>query len=195
MAWSVDLFLSNDDHDVCAAAEAGTAAAKLGPAPRASSDEPSDEVRFAFDGDAVVFSEEPDNIYKQYGLSRFREHERENARMPMDRGPFGKTFLPKLAQLREMFMKPDETSRVRIAIVTARNAPAHERVIHTLRAWGTPADEAHFVGQHEKTPTLRATGAHIFFDDQKKHVLGASGVVSAGLVPGPHAPDQVILAG
>ena len=79
--------------------------------------------------------------------------------------------------------------RVRIAIVTARNAPAHERVIHTLRAWGTPADEAHFVGAHEKAPILEATGAHIFFDDQECHVRGASGVVSSGLVPGPHDPD------
>ena len=85
-------------------------------------------------------------------------------------------------------MRPNGTSRVRIAIVTARNAPAHERVIHTLRAWGTPADEAHFVGAHEKAPILAATGAHIFFDDQECHVEGARRVVSAGLVPGPHDP-------
>src|ERR1700730_8864909 len=111
----------------------------------------------------------------------------------MDRGPFGKTFLPKLARLRERFMRDDGTSRVRIAIVTARNAPAHERVIHTLRAWGTPADEAHFVGRHPKGPILRATLAHIFFDDQERHILGASGVVSAGLVPGPHLSEQPII--
>jgi 5'-nucleotidase len=185
-AWSIDLFLSNSDEDVRAAVTAGTAAARLGPAPHFSEQIPSDEVRFAFDGDAVVFSADSDRIYKEHGLEKFLEHETRNAEVPMERGPFGRTFLPKLAELRQCFMRPDGTSRVRIAIVTARNAPAHERVIHTLRAWGTPADEAHFVGAHEKAPILEATGAHIFFDDQECHVEGASSVISAGLVPGPH---------
>jgi 5'-nucleotidase len=141
----------------------------------------------------VVFSEESDNIYKERGLIRFLEHERENAKVPMNRGPIGKTFLPKLALLREMFMRGDGTSRVRIAIVTARNPPAHERIIHTLRAWGTPANEAHFVGRREKAPILWATRAHIFFDDQERHILGASGVVSAGLGPGPHLSQQPVI--
>jgi 5'-nucleotidase len=193
-AWSVDLFLSNDTEDVCEAAAAGIAAATLGKAPSAISDEPEDEVRFALDGDSVVFSEASDDLYKKDGLAKFHEYERVHAMVPMDRGPFGKTFLPKLAQLRAMFMREDGTSRVRIAIVTARNAPAHERVIHTLRAWGTPADEAHFVGSHAKGPILRATRAHIFFDDQEKHIRGASGILPAGLVPGPHVPGHPIIA-
>ena len=197
-AWNIDLFLSNDDQDVRAAVAAGTAAARLGPAPAIKTDDPldtdpADEVRIALDGDAVVFSEASDEIFKKYGLAHFLEHERNNAHVPMGRGPFGKTFLPKLARLREAFMRPNGTSRVRIAIVTARNAPAHERVIHTLRAWGTPADEAHFVGRHEKAPFLQASRAHIFFDDQEKHVARASSVVPSGLVPGPHSPDQPIL--
>jgi 5'-nucleotidase len=75
--------------------------------------------------------------------------------------------------------------------VTARNAPAHERVIRTLRAWGAPADEAHFVGTCEKASTLKAFGAHIFFDDQETHVLGASAVLPAGHVPGPNDPQDV----
>jgi 5'-nucleotidase len=182
-AWNIDLFLSNDEHDVRAVATAGIAAARLGPAPRPTDDDPVDEVRFALDGDAVVFSEASDDIYREHGLSYFLEYERANARVPMERGPFGKTFLPKLAALREMFMKADGTSRVRIAIVTARNAPAHERVIHTLRAWGTPADEAHFVGTHDKGPILGATRAHIFFDDQERHITSARAVVASGLVP------------
>ena len=185
-AWNIDLFLSNNDEDVRAAVASGTAAARLGSAPRFSQHIPSDEVSLAFDGDAVVFSAESDRIYKEHGLEKFLEHETENAEVPMERGPFGKSFLPKLAALRKHFLRPDGTSRVRIAIVTARNAPAHERVVHTLRAWGTPADEAHFVGAHEKAPILEATGAHIFFDDQECHVEGASSVISAGLVPGPH---------
>jgi len=111
----------------------------------------------------------------------------------MKRGPFGQTFLPKLSKLRTQFMKSDGTSRVRIAIVTARNAPAHERVVRTLREWGTPADEAHFVGPSEKAPILEATGAHIYFDDQEKHFATAKQVVPSGLVPGPHSPGNPII--
>jgi len=192
-AWNMDLFLSNDADDVCAVAEAGTAAARLGPPPPAAGEVPDDEVRIAFDGDAVLFSPDSDLIYREFGLERFLEHERANALVPMSQGPFGRRFLPKLAELRRHFMRPDGTSRVRIAIVTARNAPAHERVVHTLRAWGTPADEAHFVGRHEKAPILRATQAHIFFDDQERHFFGASGIVASGLVPGPHSPDRVVI--
>lgn len=191
-AWGVDLFLSNDTPDVRAAITGRTAAARLARAPTQLHDGPSNEVRFAFDGDAVIFSEESDEIYKKHGLERFLQHETKNARVPMNRGPFG-NFLVKLSRIRELYMRPDGISRVRIAIVTARNAPSHERVVHTLRAWGTPADEAHFVGAHEKGPILGATGAHIFFDDQEKHVLSASGIVAAGLVPGPHAPDELII--
>ncbi|MBN9317716.1 MAG: 5'-nucleotidase, partial [Devosia sp.] len=191
-AWGVDLFLSNDAPDVRAAITGRTAAARLARAPTQLHDGPSNEVRFAFDGDAVIFSEESDEIYKKHGLERFLQHETKNARVPMNRGPFG-NFLVKLSRIRSLYMRPDGISRVRIAIVTARNAPSHERVVHTLRAWGTPADEAHFVGAHEKGPILGATGAHIFFDDQEKHVLSASGIVAAGLVPGPHAPDEVII--
>ena len=189
-AWKIDLFLSNDEDDVRAAHAGGTAAARLGARPDPTSDAPADEVRFAFDGDAVVFSDDSDRIFKERGLESFLEHERLNASVPMERGPFGRTFLPKLSQLRAHFMRPDGTSRVRIAIVTARNAPAHERVVRTLREWGTPADEAHFVGLAEKAPILAATGAHIFFDDHEKHVVAAKEVVPSGLVPGSLSPDR-----
>jgi len=193
-AWKVDLFLSNDESDVSAAHLSGTAAARLGARPEeVVSDVPPDEVRFAFDGDAVVFGDASDQIYAEHGLEKFLQHERENANVPMKRGPFGQTFLPKLSKLRTQFMKSDGTSRVRIAIVTARNAPAHERVVRTLREWGTPADEAHFVGPSEKAPILEATGAHIFFDDQEKHFEAAKEVVPCGLVPGPHAPGSPIV--
>ncbi len=190
--WGIDLFLSNDDADVRAAIGAGTAAARLWPHPAGGGDAADDEVRIALDGDAVVFSPESDEVYKSGGLAAFLTHERENARVPMTRGPFGK-FLHKLARLRDAVKDGEGRSKVRIAIVTARNAPAHERVIHTLRAWGTPADEAHFVGAHDKAPILCAFGAHIFFDDQEKHVLGASPFVAAGLVPGPHDPAHPVI--
>jgi 5'-nucleotidase len=194
-AWNVDLFLSNHDPDVRTAVRAQTAAARLGSPPSGLTEVPPDEVRFAFDGDAVVFSAESDGIYKDQGLDAFLKHEQERAEEPMSAGPFYK-FVHKLSLVRQKLMRPDGSSRVRIAIVTARNAPAHARVVHTLRAWGTPADEAHFVGAHAKAPILQAYGAHIFFDDQEKHVLGASGIVASGLVPGPHdAAAPVIPAG
>ena len=191
-AWDIDLFLSNEGVDVQAAHEGGAAAARLGPIPAGGGDTPEDEVRIAFDGDAVVFSAESDLIYERHGLEAFLRHETENATKPMVGGPFG-NLLKKLSILRRIHMVGDNVSRVRIAIVTARNAPAHERVVQTLRAWGTDADEAHFVGARPKAPILAAFGAHVFFDDQEKHVLGASGVVTAGLVPGPHDPSKPVI--
>lgn len=191
-AWSIDLFLSNADADVKGAVSGGAAAARLGLSPKDRDETPPGEVRVAFDGDAVVFGPESDTIYKEKGLEAFLEHEVANASNPMTRGPFG-NFLHKLSELRRAFLDENNVSKVRIALVTARNAPAHERVIRTLRAWGTPADEAHFVGSHEKAPILKALGAHIFFDDQEKHVLGAAAVVPAGHVPGPHDPNAPVI--
>ncbi|MDI2074024.1 5'-nucleotidase [Bradyrhizobium japonicum] len=191
-AWGIDLFLSNMDADVKGAVAGGAAAARLGVAPKDKVETPTGEVRVAFDGDAVVFGAESDIIYKEQGLEAFLAHEIANASNPMARGPFG-NFLHKLSALRRVFLDEGNVSKVRIALVTARNAPAHERVIRTLRAWGTPADEAHFVGGHSKSPILKAIGAHIFFDDQEKHVLGAAGVVAAGHVPGPHDPNAPVI--
>lgn len=191
-AWEIDLFLSNEAKDVQAAITAGTAAARLGVVPQGRKTTDEDEVRIAFDGDAVVFSAESDEIFKTHGLQSFFAHERENATKPMAGGPLG-NFLKKLSILRRIYLTEDGVSKVRIAIVTARNAPAHERVVRTLRAWGTPADEVHFVGASPKAPLLKAFGAHIFFDDQEKHFLGASSVVPSGHVPGPHHPDNPVI--
>lgn len=191
-AWNIDLFLSNDHIDVKSAIQAKCAAARLGKVPERVPFNSNDEVRIAFDGDAVVFSEESDRIFVEQGLAAFRAHERENAQKPMEGGPFGE-FLKKLSTLRAIYMRADGVSKVRIGIVTARDSAAHARVIHTLRAWGTPADEAHFVGRWGKAPILEAFGAHIFFDDQEKHVLGAAGVVPAGHVPGPHMQNDIVI--
>jgi 5'-nucleotidase len=191
-AWNIDLFLSNDDKDVRDAVAGGTAAAKLGPPPCIQADSQTDEVRIVFDGDSVLFGEESDLIYREHGLERFLDHERDHATAPMKRGPFG-NFLHKLAEVRRIFMGPDGVSRIRIGLVTARNAPAHARVIHTLRDWGTPVDEIHLVGATPKAAFLRAIGAHIFFDDQQKHVDGAAEVVPAGHVPGPHDPGALMI--
>lgn len=190
-AWKVDLFLSNDDADVRAAVDGGAAAARLHAPPKVTLNKPDDEVRFAFDGDAVLFDPESDRIFVEQGLEAFLEHERTNAAVPMKRGPFG-NFLAKLAMVRRETQRDDESCRVRIAVVTARGAPAHERVVQTFREWGTPADEAHFVGSHAKGPIVSAYGAHIFFDDQERHILGAADLVPAGLVPGPYDHGELI---
>ena len=191
-AWKIDLFLSNEDADVRWAVNGGAAGARLGVAPLGSEGPSADEVRIAFDGDAVVFGPESDKIYKKDGLEAFLTHETANAANPMKRGPFGK-FLHKLSALRKIYLNDGNISKVRIALVTARNAPAHERVVRTLHAWDTPADEAHFVGSWNKAPVLHAFGAHIFFDDQEKHVLSASAVVPSGHVPGPHDPNIPVI--
>lgn len=191
-AWGIELFLSNEDADVQGAVEGGAAAARLGVVPAIGNETSAGEVRIAFDGDAVVFGPESDAVYKEGGLDAFLAHEVANAANPMARGPFG-NFLHKLSALRRVFLTEADVSKVRIALVTARNAPAHERVVRTLRAWGTPADEAHFVGSRSKAPILQALGAHIFFDDQEKHVLGASTVVPSGHVPGPHDPAEPVI--
>ncbi len=191
-AWGVDLFLSNEDADVTAAADAGTAAARLGERPKVILENPEDEVRIALDGDSVVFSDESDRIFQAEKLEGFLAHEKLNAENPMKPGPFG-NFLQKLSLIRGAHMRPNGFSKVRIAIVTARNAPAHARVINTLRFWGTPADEAHFVGHHDKASILRAFGAHIFFDDQERHVANAAAIVPAGVVPGPHSPAELVI--
>jgi 5'-nucleotidase len=187
-AWGADLFLSNDDHDVRAVLSAGTAAALLGPAPAGAMQMVGDEVHFALDGDAVLFNSESDRIFEEHGLGHFELHERTNAEIPMAPGPFGGALLRKLAWLRKTCLRVDGASRVRVSLVTARSAPAHERAIRTLRAWQTPVDEVHFVGDSEKAPFLSAANAHIFFDDRERHVSGASVVVPAGLVPSQSAP-------
>ena len=192
-AWQIDLFLSNDEKDVRSAAKSGAAAALLGKRPPTSDGVRDDtELRIAFDGDAVIFGPESDAIYAKSGLESFLAHEAENALIPMKPGPLA-GFFKKLSLLRAIHMNEGRVSRVRISVVTARNAPAHARAIHTLRSWGGDADEAHFVGRNSKAPILKAMDAHIFFDDQMTHVEKASSVVPSGLVPGPHAPDEPVV--
>jgi 5'-nucleotidase len=189
-AWGVDLFLSNHENDVRVALAAGTAAALLGPVPPALRAEASDEVHFALDGDAVTFGAESEAIFRAQGLEAFDCHERRNARKPLTRGPFGGALLHKLVELRRRCMRPDRTSRLRISMVTARSAPAHERVIRTLRRWNMLFDEVHFLGHRAKASFLAAAGAHIFFDDRKAHVEAASRFVPSGRVPELLSPQR-----
>lgn len=177
-AFGCHLFLSTDADDVRNALDHGIAAATL-MASNAQSDD-SDQLRFAFDGDAVLFSDEAERVYKQEGLEAFAEREKEKARMPLMGGPF-KEFLAALQGLQKEFGA--EQMPIRTALVTARSAPAHERVIRTLREWDIRIDESLFLGGLDKGEFLKAYGADVFFDDQKNHCDSARGHVATGHVP------------
>lgn len=177
-AFGADLFLSSNAEDVALALEAGHAAATIIASNKSATD--SEQLRIAFDGDAVLFSDESERIYQAGGLSAFTENEIIEARNPLSGGPF-KAFLASLHHIQTLF-GPDQAP-IRTALVTARGAPAHERVVRTLRAWGIRIDEALFLGGMEKGPFLRAFGADIFFDDQKRHCDSASLHVATGHVP------------
>ncbi|MCM1026645.1 MAG: 5'-nucleotidase [Roseburia sp.] len=138
------------------------------------------QIRLAFDGDAVLFTDESEQIFQEQGLSAFEENERLHAREPLAEGPFA-SFLKKLSDLQRRLGTED--CPIRTALVTSRSAPAHERVIRTMRAWNVRVDEAFFLGGLDKRDILRAFGAQIFFDDQVKHTQSAAQAVPAARVP------------
>ena len=179
-AFSVDLFLSRSPRDVQAAGDAGFASAQLYAHEGEASTRPIENIRMAFDGDAVLFSEESEAIFRQHGLDAFNRNERETAHQPLQEGPFA-GFLKSLSRLQKRMDPLDPP--LRIAIVTSRDSPAHERIVRTLRAWEVRIDEVFFLGGLSKEAVLEAFGAHIFFDDQARHVEPASRVVPSGLVP------------
>ena len=180
-AMGAHLFLSADSQDVSNALNAGIAAATLwSPKTNNSSIKSADQLRIAFDGDAVIFSDEAEKVYRQDGLQAFEQTERDAARRPLSGGPF-KAFLSILHQFQKRL--PAEKALIRTALITARGAPAHERVIRTLRAWDIRIDEALFLAGMEKGRFLQAFGADIFFDDQTGHCESASQHVPTGHVP------------
>lgn len=140
-----------------------------------------DQIRIAFDGDAVLFGAEAERIYQHEGMEAFQEHERNHANDPLPKGPFA-NFLMTLSNLQSMFPER-EKAPIRTALVTSRNAPAHERAIKTLRKWQVRIDEAFFLGGISKKEVLEQFGAHIFFDDQHTHTDPASEVVASAVVP------------
>ncbi len=178
-AFGCHLFLSTDGEDVKHALDHGVAAATLIPAGQEANDKK--QLRFAFDGDAVLFSDEAERVYKQHGLEAFTKNEQEAAKKPLMGGPF-KEFLSALQSLQAEFTEGD--CPIRTALVTARSAPAHERVIRTLRAWSIRIDESLFLGGLTKGEFLKAYGADVFFDDQTLHCESAKEhVVATGHVP------------
>lgn len=177
-AFGCQLFLSSEADDVRNALECGVAAATLLPGSRQETG--NQQLRFAFDGDAVLFSDEAERVYKSEGLAAFTASEKAAARQPLAGGPF-KPFLAALHRLQQAF--PATEAPIRTALVTARSAPAHERVIRTLRAWNIRIDESIFLGGLTKTEFLRAYQADVFFDDQQAHCDSASAHIATGHVP------------
>jgi len=195
--FGAQLFLSANPASVRRALEHGVAAATIltsrSPAdpsvecgdslvPRTARHERNqhDQLRIAFDGDAVIFGDESQRISTEQGLDAFSRNEATHAHTPLSGGPF-KGFLAALHRLQQAF--PAENSPIRTALVTARSAPAHKRVILTLREWGVRLDEALFLGGRDKGPFLQAFGADIFFDDSQDNIANARRHVAAGHVP------------
>lgn len=181
-AFRTDLFLSASERDVQEAINANIAAGLICSHEGLPIDPDREipQIRIAFDGDAVLFSDESERIYQAQGLDAFEAHERANAKKPLPEGPFAK-LLKSISAIQKEY--PAEKAPIRTALVTARSAPAHERVIRTLRAWDVRIDEAFFLGGVRKSDILKAFDANIFFDDQAAHTDPASKVVPAARVP------------
>ena len=177
-AFNSHLFLSTNGADVRQALELGVAAATILPSNTSAAQQ--DLLKIAFDGDAVLFSDESEQIYKHGGLQAFTDNELEAVDRPLSGGPF-KPVLAALQQIQMAF--PVGEAPLRTCLVTARSAPAHERVIKTLRAWNIRIDESLFLGGLDKGEFLQAFDADIFFDDQEAHCDSARNHVATGHVP------------
>lgn len=180
-ALNIDLFLTANPADAQSAIDAGIPSAVLLTDNIPDYEESTEnQIKIAFDGDAVLFSEESELIYKKQGLDSFAENESQHASEPMNEGPFAK-FLRIISDLQNSL--GEDRNIIRTALITARNAPSHKRVINTLREWNVRIDEVFFLGGISKVPILKAFGAQIFFDDQRTYTEPASEVVPSGTVP------------
>ena len=174
-----NLFLSANETDVMGALEAKVPAARVYPESTLAASRHADEVRIAFDGDAVLFSDEAERVYQREGLEAFTRHETAHALTPLPPGP----FKPLLEALHRLQAEKNLPMRIRTALVTARSAPAHERAVRTLIDWNITVDEAMFLGGLAKGEFLKAFEPDFFFDDQRGHVDSARQHVAAGHVP------------
>jgi 5'-nucleotidase len=175
---NANLFLSTHLSDVRAALETGVPAAQVYPHSAHASEAHPHEVRIAFDGDAVLFSDEAERVFQAQGLSAFQAHEHAKAAQPLSDGP----FKPLLAALHRLQQEGTPDMRIRTALVTARSAPAHERAIRTLMQWNIEVDEAMFLGGLPKGEFLKEFEPDFFFDDQTGHIESASQHVPSGHV-------------
>jgi 5'-nucleotidase len=174
-----NLFLSANEADVMGALEAKVPAARVYPESAQAASRHADEVRIAFDGDAVLFSDEAERVYQRDGLDAFTRHETTHALQPLPPGP----FKPLLEALHRLQSEKNASVRIRTALVTARSAPAHERAVRTLMEWNIAVDEAMFLGGLDKGAFLKSFEPDFYFDDQRGHIDSARLHVAAGHVP------------
>jgi 5'-nucleotidase len=178
-ALKANLFLSSNESDVLSALEAKVPAARVVPESALAASRHADEVRIAFDGDAVLFSDEAERVYQQDGLHAFTRHETTHAQQPLPPGP----FKPLLEALHRLQSDRNSPMKIRTALVTARSAPAHERAVRTLIDWNIGVDEALFLGGLDKGAFLKAFEPDFYFDDQRGHIESARAHVASGHVP------------
>ncbi len=178
-ALRANLFLSANESDVLAALSAKCPAARVYPESAQAASRHATELRIAFDGDAVLFSDEAEQVYQRDGLAAFSKHEVMNALQPLPPGP----FKPLLEALHRLQSDRHSPVKIRTALVTARSAPAHERAVRTLMEWNVGVDEAMFLGGLDKGAFLKAFEPDFYFDDQRGHVDSARAYVAAGHVP------------
>jgi 5'-nucleotidase len=174
-----NLFLSANEQDVMSALDASVPAALVYPDSAQAASRHADEVRIAFDGDAVLFSDEAERVYQKDGLDAFTRHETARALQPLPPGP----FKPLLEALHRLQSERNTSMKLRTALVTARSAPAHERAVRTLMEWNIGVDEAMFLGGLDKGAFLKSFEPDFYFDDQRGHVDSARAHVAAGHVP------------
>ena len=180
-ALKANLFLSANEHDVMGALDARFPAARVLPESAQAGGRHAGEVRIAFDGDAVLFSDEAERVFQSDGLDAFTRHETAHALKPLPPGPF-KPLLEALHRL-QAASGTEVPMRLRTALVTARSAPAHERAVRTLMDWNVAVDEALFLGGLDKGEFLKAFQPDFYFDDQRRHVESARQHVPSGHVP------------
>jgi len=182
-ALKANLFLSANETDVMSALDAKVPAARVYPESAQAASRHAEEVRIAFDGDAVLFSDEAERVYQKDGLHAFTRHETAHAQQPLPPGPF-KPLLEALHRLQAASRaEKGFPMKVRTALVTARSAPAHERAVRTLMDWNIAVDEAMFLGGLDKGAFLKAFEPDFYFDDQRGHIDSARAHVAAGHVP------------
>jgi 5'-nucleotidase len=178
-ALKANLFLSTNETDVMSALDAKFPAARVYPESAQAASRHAGEVRIAFDGDAVLFSDEAEAVYQRDGLEAFTRHETAHALQPLPPGP----FKPLLEALHRLQSEKGLPIKLRTALVTARSAPAHERAVRTLLDWNISVDEAMFLGGLDKGAFLKAFEPDFYFDDQRGHIDSARLHVAAGHVP------------
>ncbi|WGG52720.1 5'-nucleotidase [Rugamonas sp. DEMB1] len=190
-AFNAALFLSANEDDVRMALAAGLPAGLVLPS-RTEDEEPDGgdgaELRVAFDFDGVIADDESETVFKRNNdVAEFHAHERAHVAVPHQPGPLADLFqkLARMQRLEERAQRRDPAYRkiLRIAIITARNAPSHERVVTTLKSWGVSANETFFLGGMDKARVLRIFKPHIFFDDQLSHLKSAGGTIPMVHVP------------